>query len=348
MSVERSSYLYELPEELIATEPVFPRDSSRLLVMERSHRRIHHKRFSSLPELLEKDSLLVINNTKVIPARIPGKRKSGGAVEVLLVKEQEVGLWICRVKNSGKLKPGEMLHLGNRSLTAEFLEKNPTGDCVLRFDDGARLMDRLRESGYAPVPPYILKARDSVPDRQTDLSNYQTIFAKEYGAIAAPTAGLHFTPEVTDQLRQQGIEILEITLHVGLGTFEPIRVDDVREHVMHEETYEIPESVAEKINQAKHSGRKVVAVGTTVTRTLESAWADGEVKPGTSTTRLFIYPPFSFKVIDQLLTNFHLPGSTLIMLVAAFSNREFTLEAYQEAIRECYRFYSYGDCMFIY
>ena len=347
MSTERSSYLYELPEELIATHPVSPRDSSRLLLMDRSSRHIHHKRFSTLPDMLDEDALLVINNTRVIPARIPGQRKTGGAIEVLLVKEEKPGVWVCRVKNSGRLKQGEILELGDKSLTAEFLDKNAEGDCTLRFNTGSELMDKLRDSGFAPLPPYIQKARKSFNERETDLNNYQTIFAKEYGAIAAPTAGLHFTGEVNGALQDRGIEILEITLHVGLGTFEPLRVDDINKHIMHEEAYEISETVAEKINTAKKSRRKIVAVGTTVTRTLESAWQDGSVKPGNAATRLFIHPPFRFNVVDQLLTNFHLPGSTLIMLVAALAGREFVLEAYQEAIKQKYRFYSYGDCMLI-
>ena len=347
MTIERSSYLYELPQELIATQPVSPRDNSRLLLMDRSLRRIHHKKFRSLPELLEESALLVVNNTKVIPARIPGRRKTGGTIEVLLVKEEEPGIWICRVKNSGRLKQGEILELGDESFTAEFLDKNGDGDCFLRFEVGSRLMDKLKESGFAPLPPYIHKTRNSRYDRETDLKDYQTVFAKEYGAIAAPTAGLHFTPEVNIALQERGIEILEITLHVGLGTFEAIRVEDLSKHVMHEEVYEISETVAEKIDNAKIAGRKVVAVGTTVTRTLESAWRDGSLTPGSATTRLFIHPPFRFNVVDQLLTNFHLPGSTLIMLVAALAGRGFVMEAYQEAINQRYRFYSYGDCMLI-
>jgi len=347
MSVQRSSYLYELPEELIAKEPVSPRDASRLLLLDRSTNQYHHHHFSKFADLLEQGALLVVNNTKVIPARIPGRRQTGGLIEVLLLQEEESGVWSCKVKNSAKLKPGERLELGDGSLPAVLVEKKENGNCLLRFEKGIIFLDKLKKHGYAPLPPYIHKVRESEYDREEDIENYQTIFAREYGAIAAPTAGLHFTPGVFDRLTARNIEVLEVTLHVGIGTFEPIRTNDISEHVMHEEKYFISEGAAEKINSAKNSGRKIIAVGTTVTRTLESAWAKNGVVAGDGQSNLFIYPPYQFNVVDQLLTNFHLPGSTLIMLVAALAGRNFVLEAYQEAISQKYRFYSYGDCMLV-
>ncbi|MCP4754667.1 MAG: tRNA preQ1(34) S-adenosylmethionine ribosyltransferase-isomerase QueA [Proteobacteria bacterium] len=347
MSLFRSTYSYDLPDDLIADKPVEPRDASRMLMLNRETGAIQHRRFAEFPSFLEKDSILVVNNSRVIPARLPGQRRTGGSVEILLVQEEEPGLWLCKVKNSARLKSGEILKLCDGLLQAEFLDKTDSGDCILRFSNPETLFRSLEEFAFAPLPPYIHKVREKAVDRSEDLKNYQTIFAREYGAIAAPTAGLHFTPEVVAELERKNVEILEITLHVGLGTFEPIRAEDIRQHQMHEEEYHIPERAADALNDARKRGRKIVAVGTTATRTLESACRKGEIAVGRGKTDLFIYPSYTFKVVDQLLTNFHLPESTLLMLVSAFTSQEPVMLAYREAVRRKYRFYSYGDCMFV-
>lgn len=340
-------YAYDLPDELIAREPAYPRHTSRMLILNRQSGAVQHNHFSDLPLLLEAGSVLVVNNSKVIPARLPGKRKTGGVIDVLLVKEQEVGIWKCKVKNSAKIKPGEVLALCDNKLEAEFISKKPGGECLLKFKSPETLFESLEKHAYAPLPPYIQKVRAKDPHRNEDLENYQTIFASQYGAIAAPTAGLHFTESVIEEIRKNDIEILEITLHVGLGTFEPIRAQNINDHQMHEEEYEITSPVAKKLNQYKKEGRKIVSVGTTATRTLESAWQDGEIREGRRQTDIFIYPPYTFKVVDQLITNFHLPESTLMMLVSALAGKDNILNAYHQAIERKYRFYSYGDCMLI-
>jgi len=340
-------YAYDLPEELIASEPVYPRHTSRMLILDQQNGAVQHNHFLNLPSLLEKGSILVVNNSKVIPARLPGKRKTGGVIEVLLVKEQAVGIWQCKVKNSAKIKPGEMLSLCENQISAEFLSKDAKGECLLKFDHPETLFESLEKHAYAPLPPYIQKVRKKEHLRDQDLENYQTVFASQYGAIAAPTAGLHFSDSVIEEIRQNDIEILEITLHVGLGTFEPIRVQNIEDHQMHEEAYEITSEVAKRLNQVKKEGRKIVSVGTTATRTLESAWKNGEIRDGRRQTDIFIYPPYRFNVVNQLITNFHLPESTLMMLVSALAGKDNIMNAYHQAIERKYRFFSYGDCMFI-
>ncbi len=346
-NIHRSSYCYELPEDLIADRPVSPRDASKMMVLNRHSEALQHRSFSELPDLLPNNSILVVNNSWVIPARLPGKRATGGTIEVLLIKEQQPGRWLCKVKNSARIKNGEILELCQGSLTAELEDKTPDGHCNLRFIEAENLFQTLEEVGFAPLPPYIHKVREKEVQRSEDLKNYQTIFAKEPGAIAAPTAGLHFTEAVLDRIRAKGIEILPVTLHVGAGTFESVRVQDIRQHVMHEESYFISEEVAEKLNHAKGCGRIITAVGTTATRTLESAWNNGKIKAGPGNTRIFIYPPYTFQAIDQLLTNFHLPESTLLMMISALAGKEKILNAYQQAVQHRYRFFSYGDCMLI-
>lgn len=343
----RSAYFYELPDELIAAQPAFPRDASRMMVLRRSERRIEHRRFQELPDLLPAGSILVINNTRVIPARLPGRRSTGASIEALLLNEEEPGQWRCKVKNSARIKPGERLLFCDDTIGAELVAKHADGDCTLAFSGSENLIRILEAVGYAPLPPYIHRVREAETERRVDLENYQTVFAQQYGAIAAPTAGLHFTDAVLQRLMQRGIEIQEVTLHVGAGTFESVKVEDIRDHRMHEERYHIAESVAESLNRARAEGKTITAVGTTATRTLESAWQDGVIVSGERSTGIFIYPPYRFNAIDRLLTNFHLPESTLIMMVAALAGREFILEAYAEAVRERYRFYSYGDCMLI-
>ncbi len=347
MSTKKSAYHYDLPDNLIAKKPADPRDASRMLALNRDEKTFRHGKFSLLPTFLQQGSILVVNDSRVIPARLPGKRATGASIELLLVHEEQAGLWRCKVKNSARIKPGEILDLCEGALSATLVRKMENGDCQIRFPDPETLFQSLEQFGYAPLPPYIHRVRTVETDRTNDLINYQTIFASEYGAIAAPTAGLHFTPGIVEELGNRNIEIVTITLHVGLGTFEPLRVEDVRRHKMHEEEFFVSEETATKINQAKKRGRKIVAVGTTATRTLESAWKDGCLQAGPQKTDLFIYPPYRFHVVDQLLTNFHLPESTLLMLVSAFADREFVLDAYREAVQEEYRFYSYGDCMLI-
>ncbi len=345
--VLRSDYHYHLPESLIAKQPAEPRDSSRLMLLERADKSIRHHTFHQFPDFLEPGSVMVVNNSRVIPARLPGSRLSGGSLEVLLVEELESLVWSCKVKNSARMKTGETFTLCDGQLKAVLESKEQNGECRIRFLDTGDLMKDLEAVGYAPLPPYIHKVREQAVDRSRDLQDYQTVYAQSPGSIAAPTAGFHFTPEVMDAIRKKNIEILEVTLHVGLGTFEPIRVDDVSEHRMHSERFLITDQVAETIEKAKSEKRKIVAVGTTTTRTLESAWRNGRLKTGLQKTELFIYPPYPYRVVDQLLTNFHLPESTLLMLVSAFANRELILKAYREAVEQEYRFFSFGDCMFI-
>jgi len=318
-----------------------------MMVVNRKSASIAHGPFRHLPELLPRDSVLVLNNSRVIPARLPGRRATGAAIEVLLLQEEQPGVWRCKVKNSAKLKPGENLALCEGKLNAQLAARHPDGDCSLRFTETGNLIRILEQVGYAPLPPYIHKVRRQERDRRLDLENYQTVFARDYGAIAAPTAGLHFTDEVLERIGHRGIDVLQVTLHVGAGTFESVRVEDIRCHTMHEEHYLVTEEVADKLNQARRNGRPITAVGTTAARTLESAWQKGEIVPGERTTAIFIYPPYTFKVVDRLLTNFHLPESTLIMMVAALAGRELIMKAYQEAVAHRYRFFSFGDCMLI-
>jgi len=347
MSFNKSDYNYSLPPELIAQKPVEPRDHSRMMVLSSLEKTLAHKNFFNLPDIIEKNSILVLNDTKVIPARLLGNRVTGAQLEVLLVQAVGKKQWECKVKNSTKLKINEIFNLCDRQIKAQLISRNQNGHCILKFDYKGEFFEILNQHAFAPVPPYIHKARVEQTDRNQDLKTYQTIYAQDYGAIAAPTAGLHFTEEIIQQLKAKGVEILTITLHVGIGTFEPIRVEDIRQHDMHFENYSISKDVADKITEAKSQNRKIVAVGTTSVRTLESAWEGDQLKPGSAATNIFIYPPYQFKVVDQLLTNFHLPESTLLMLISAFSDKEFIKEAYATAVEKQYRFFSYGDCMFI-
>lgn len=347
MSFNKSDYNYFLPQDQIAQKPAEPRDHSRMMVLNTLQKTIEHNSFFELPDIIAKDSILVLNDTKVIPARLLGNRDTGAQLEVLLVQSVGEKRWECKVKNATKLKTNEIFNLCNEQIRATLLKRNQNGHCILEFDYEGDFFEILNQHAFAPIPPYIHKARLEKTDRNQDLKTYQTVYAQDYGAIAAPTAGLHFTDEIIQKLTAKGVEILTITLHVGIGTFEPIRVADIRQHQMHFESYAISEEVATKINQAKFQNRKIVAVGTTSVRTLESAWEGNKLKAGTASTNIFIYPPYQFKVVDQLLTNFHLPESTLLMLISAFSEKDFILEAYQTAVDQKYRFFSYGDCMFI-
>ncbi len=336
-------YDYPLPPELIAQEGVEPRDLARLLVVARQGPLApRHLRVRDLPEILRPGDLLVFNDSRVIPARLYARKPTGGVLEILLVREREPGLWEALLGPARRAPVGTRLFpLGKGGEVREDLEAQVVGVegevRLLRFPEGIR--DHLEALGEVPLPPYI-KAR--IPPER-----YQTVYAKHLGSVAAPTAGLHFTPELLERLRAQGVELAFLTLHVGPGTFRPVK-GDPEAHRMHPEPYLIPEDTAEAVNRAKAQGRRVVAVGTTVVRALESAWREGEgVVPGRGETDLFIRPPYAFRVIDGLFTNFHLPRSTLLMLVAAFMGYERTMEAYRLAVAERYRFYSLGDAMLI-
>jgi len=335
---------YHLNEELIAFFPAEPRDSSRLMVLSRSTGELEHKKFVDIKELLCESDVLVLNDTKVIPARLFGKKKeTGGKIEVLLLKETQNGLWEALIRPSKRLREGAEILFGDGKLNGKASGYSADGKILIRFDCDGKFHDVLFEIGHTPLPPYIKRQ-----DKEEDKDWYQTVYAERDGAVASPTAGLHFTKELLEGIKQKGVEIIYVTLHTGWGTFRPVRENDVREHRMDEEYFELTEKAAETINRAKKEKRRIIAVGTTTVRVLETvAFPDGTVKPSSGCTGLFIYPGHEFKVIDALITNFHLPKSTLLLLVSAFAGRERILSAYGEAIRKKYRFYSYGDAMFI-
>ena len=338
---------FDLPSELIAQEPAADRAGARLLVLQRDTGVIHHTSVTALPGLLVAGDLLVVNNTRVFPARLLGRRvPSGGAVECLLIAPLPDGTWEALMHPGQKLRPGSRLVFGGAAtLHGEVVERRFYGRRVIRLwtEDGSTVDDAVDAIGHVPLPPYIKRA-----DRGEDRERYQTIFARVRGSVAAPTAGLHFTPELTRALETHGIEIADITLHVGYGTFQPVRVERVEDHRVESERYEITDRTAAAIDRAIDSGRRVIAVGTTTTRALETATADdGHLSAHAGETDLFIYPGFQFRLVRGLLTNFHLPQSSLLMLVAAFAGREKVLAAYREAVAERYRFYSYGDAMLI-
>jgi S-adenosylmethionine:tRNA ribosyltransferase-isomerase len=344
--VRVSDFNYDLPPELIAQKPLAERDSSRMMVIMRKEGKILHARFKDFPDHLQKGDVLVLNNTKVIPAKVWGK-KDGKDVEFLLIKEKEKGVWDVLCRPAKRVKTGDRIEFGP-GFRAEVIDAGDDGRRTMKFS-APDVLGHLKKIGFAPLPPYIKRKKENGALRPQDLERYQTIFAEKEGAIAAPTAGLHFTPKVLKDIRQKGVLVTDVTLDVGLATFQPMRVERLEEHKMLEETYTVPETAASKINQAKKEIRPVVAVGTTVVRTLESAYSSdkGGIQSGRRSTSLFIYPGYEFKVVDKLLTNFHLPESTLLVLVAAFAGRDLIMEAYREAVREKYRFFSYGDCMLI-
>ena len=339
MVLKLSDYDYYLPEELIAQEPAEPRDTSRLMLVNRKTGEINITIFREIKNYLRTGDVLVLNNTKVIPARLYGKKETGAKIEVLLLKKIGEGNY------EALLKPGKRAKIGTKiyfleDIYAEVVERNEEGIFVLKFSQ-EDLDKILPEIGNIPLPPYIKKPID-------DPNKYQTVYAQKEGAVAAPTAGLHFTQELLKTLEEMGVEILYITLHVGLGTFRPVVVEDITKHKLDPEYFEVSDKVAERINKAKEEGRRVIAVGTTVTRVLEAQGRSGRVEPGSGLVDLFIYPGFEFRIIDGLITNFHLPKSTLLMLVAAFMGYDLMKKAYNKAIEERMRFYSFGDAMFIY
>jgi S-adenosylmethionine:tRNA ribosyltransferase-isomerase len=353
---------YHLPEELIAQEPPAERSASRMLHLMRSDGRIEGRLFRDLPDLLQPGDLVVFNNTRVFPARLFGRRNGSraqplsphnpasreflkGQVEVLLTRQlsHQPNEWECLVRPGRKIGIGERLIFGENELEAEVMSREGFGERRIRFTDVPDFFGLVEKLGHVPLPPYI--ARE---DQTTDRERYQTVFARERGSVAAPTAGLHFTREILQRLKARGIETTEVTLHVGLGTFQPVRVERVEEHKLHREAYSISSESAEKINRALDEGRRVVAIGTTSVRTLEfSARATGRVEAGQGDADLFIYPGFQFRVVGAMLTNFHLPQSTLLMLVCAFGGKDQVLAAYRHAVEQRYRFYSYGDCMLV-
>ena len=338
--MKTSDFFYNLPEELIAQTPAEPRDSSRLLVYHRAAKTVEHKIFRDIEDYLHAGDVLVLNRTRVLPARLYAQTSNGGKIELLLLKRLELGCWEALVKPGKKCKIGVRLKI-NDELSAEITGITGTGERIVKFDYEGAFEDVLSRAGSMPLPPYIHEKLKN-PER------YQTVYSKENGSAAAPTAGLHFTPELLDRLREKGVEIVEVLLHVGLGTFRPVKVDDVEKHVMHSEYYEVSEAAAEKINCAKREGRRIVCVGTTSVRTLETvAAADGTVQAGRGDTSIFLYPPYRMKCVDALITNFHLPESTLLMLVSCLCSREEILQIYETAVKERYRFFSFGDAMFI-
>ena len=337
-----SDFNYNLPKELIAQVPIKNRDQSRLMVLDRKNKTIENKIFKDIIDYLEPGDCLVRNNTKVIPARLYGvKEETGANVEFLLLKRIEGDIWEVMVKPGKKLMPGARVNFGNGALKAEILEKLDGGNRKVKFEYSGIFNEILNEIGLMPLPPYIhekLKEKD----------RYQTVYAKYEGSAAAPTAGLHFTDKLFEKLKEKGVEVANVTLHVGIGTFRPVKVENIEEHDMHSEHFYIKAEDAEKINKAKKEGHRVIAVGTTSCRVLESiADENGYVKEVEGDTSIFIYPGYKFKCLDALITNFHLPESTLLMLVSALAGRENVLNAYNEAVKEKYKFFSFGDAMFI-
>ena len=340
--LKTSDYFYELPPELIAQDPLEDRSSSRLMVLDQKTGAVSHHVFREIPSFLRPGDCLVLNNTRVIPARLMGVREeTGGAVEVLLLKRRTGDVWECLVKPGKKARPGTRLAFGDGLLHAQVEDVVEDGNRLIRFFyDGIweEVLDRL---GEMPLPPYITH-------KLQDKNRYQTVYARFDGSAAAPTAGLHFTPKLLQQIEDMGVDLAYVTLHVGLGTFRPVKVENVKEHHMHSEYYQVSAEAAEKINRTKKNGGRVICVGTTSCRTVESAADEnGQVEAGCGDTDIFIYPGYRFKVLDALITNFHLPESTLVMLVSALAGREHVLAAYEEAVKERYRFFSFGDAMLI-
>ena len=335
-------FYFDLPQELIAQDPLLDRSSSRLLVLDKETGEIEHKHFKNILSYLKKGDCLVINDTKVIPARLFGVKEGTQAkIEILLLKRRENDIWETLVKPGKKAKVGTVISFGEGLLKGTVIDVVEEGNRLIQFSYEGIFEEILDQLGQMPLPPYITH-------QLQDKNRYQTVYAKHEGSAAAPTAGLHFTNDLLTEIKEKGVEIAHVTLHVGLGTFRPVKVDEIEEHHMHSEFYIVEESEAQKVNDAKKNGGRVVCVGTTSCRTVESAsLPDGTLKAGSGWTEIFIYPGYHFKVLDCLITNFHLPESTLIMLVSALAGREHVLHAYEEAVREKYRFFSFGDAMFL-
>ncbi|MBM6828523.1 tRNA preQ1(34) S-adenosylmethionine ribosyltransferase-isomerase QueA [Anaerotignum lactatifermentans] len=341
--MKTSDFYYDLPEELIAQEPLADRASSRLMVVHKDTEMLEHRHFRDIKEYLRPGDCLIINNTRVLPARLYGERVGTGAhIEVLLLVRKDIHTWEVLVRPGKKARPGDRISFGDGKLVAEVLETIEGGNRIIRFEYEGVFESILDELGEMPLPPYITHKLE-------DKERYQTVYAKHDGSAAAPTAGLHFTPELLEEIKQMGVEIAHVTLHVGLGTFRPVKADDILDHEMHSEYYVVEEDQAQIMNRTRANGGRLIAVGTTSTRTLESVTDEkGIVHAGSGWTKIFIYPGYQFKAIDCLITNFHLPESTLIMLVSALMGKDLVMRAYKEAVKERYRFFSFGDaCLFL-
>lgn len=339
--LKTSDFYFDLPQELIAQTPLEQRDSSRLLTLDKTTGKSEHKHFYDLPDLLRPGDCLVLNDSRVLPARLFGRRETGGACEVLLLIDRGERVWECLVRPGRKLKPGAKISFGDGELTAEVVAEAEGGNRLVRFNYEGIFLETLERLGKMPLPPYI-------KEELQDSERYQTVYSRNVGSAAAPTAGLHFTKELLHQVLSSGVKVCYVTLHVGLGTFRPVKAETLDDHEMHSEYCVISQETADIINQTKRDGGRVICVGTTSCRTIES-WAneDGTMEAKAGWTNIFIYPGYRFKVLDALVTNFHLPESTLIMLVSALAGREHVLAAYEEAVKERYRFFSFGDAMFI-
>ena len=340
---------YELPEELIAQRPSEKRENSKMMVLNRHEHQIEHKNFFNIIDYLDENCVLILNNTKVMPARLYGYKDTGAKIEVFLLKKyDDANRWEVLIRPSKRVRVGTIIKVSDELSVEVMMPLPDDGKWVVKMIYEGDLLQILHKVGNIPLPPYIERKMATEELRQLDFERYQTVYAKNEGSVAAPTAGLHFTEDILNKLKEKGVEIGYVTLDVGIGTFRPVKCENILDHQMDSEAFEISEETAELINRAKAQGKKIVAVGTTTVRTLESAYKIfGEIKACKSASNLFIYPPYEFKVIDKLITNFHLPKSTLLMLVSALATKDFIFEGYAEAIKEKYRFYSYGDCMFI-
>jgi S-adenosylmethionine:tRNA ribosyltransferase-isomerase len=345
--MQLSDFEYELPEELIAQKPASKRTQSKMMVLDKALKTIEHKHFFDIVDYLDENDVLVLNDTKVFPARLLGQKITGAQIEVFLLKEHAPRQWEALIKPSKRVNGGNIIKISDE-LFVKTLMRLDGGKWLVELGYKGDIQVILQRAGTIPLPPYIERKLDNESLKKLDFERYQTVFAKQSGSVAAPTAGLHFTKDILAKLKKKGVQICYVTLNVGLGTFKPVKCDNILEHKMDSESFEISKKTAKIINDAKQSGKKIVAVGTTSVRTLETCFQKyGEVKACKDSSQLFIYPPYEFKVVDKLLTNFHLPKSTLIMLTSAFAGKDFIFDAYQKAIEEKYRFYSYGDCMLI-
>lgn len=342
-----SEFDYNLPEELIAQTPSKKREESRMMVLDKQAQTIEHKHFYDIVDYLDDNCILVLNNTKVIPARLYAHKETGALIEIFLLKEHDNKQWEALIKPAKRVKEGMTLKVAD-CLSVKMLERLDEGKWLIELIYEGILYEVLDKVGNIPLPPYIERKMTDDERKSLDYERYQTVYAKNEGSVAAPTAGLHFTKEILEKLKAKGVEIAYVTLTVGLGTFRPVKCEEITDHKMDSEEFEISQETADAINKAKSMGKKLVAVGTTSVRTLETAYQQfGEIKTCKSASRLFIYPPYEFKVVDNLITNFHLPKSTLLMLVSALEGKEFIFKAYEEAIKNKYHFYSYGDCMLL-
>ena len=343
-----SEFDYELPEGLIAQRPSDKRENSRMMVLYPDNRKIEHKHFYDIVDLLDENHILILNDTKVIPARLYGYKDTGAKIEVFLLKERENKVWEVLIKPSKRVRTGTVITISDELSCTVKMPLPDDGKWLVQMSYEGDIFEILHRVGNIPLPPYIERKMTNEELKKLDFERYQTVYAKEEGSVAAPTAGLHFTQEILEKLKNKGVQIGYVTLNVGIGTFRPVKCDNILDHHMDSETFEIKQETANLINKKKKEGKKLVAVGTTTVRTLESAYKMfGEIQACRGASELFIYPPYEFKVVDKLITNFHLPKSTLLMLVSALAGKDFIFEAYNEAIKEQYRFYSYGDCMFI-